>query len=79
MPFRVFVAVKTSAAKMEQVRRYLREQRVVSQACSVYTGPYDIIAVVDVDSLDDYRRFALYDLPRIDGIEDYESFIAIHA
>ncbi len=75
--YRIFVAIKTVVGKAESVRQSLRSEQMVREACTVYSGPYDVVILVDVPSLEEYQKFVLYTLPRINGISDYESFITM--
>lgn len=79
MTYKVFVAIKTELGKAEDVRKRLKTQPLVKTACTVYSGPYDVVLVIEVLGLEEYQKFALYTLPKISGIDDYESFIAIEA
>ncbi len=77
--YRIFVAIKTDVGKSEDVRQRLKSERIVREACTVYSGPYDVVIFIDVPSLEDYQRFVLDTLPRVNGISDYESFITIES
>ncbi|RDE13819.1 MAG: hypothetical protein C4K47_05735 [Candidatus Thorarchaeota archaeon] len=75
MDVRVFVGVKTELGRAYQVRERVRKLRGVKCACTIYRGPYDVIITVDVPDLKDFETLALYELPRIQGVLDYESFL----
>jgi DNA-binding Lrp family transcriptional regulator len=72
---RVFVGVKTELGHAYRVRERIRKLRGVKAACTIYSGPYDVIVTVDVPDLRDYETLALYEIPRIHGVVDYESFL----
>lgn len=72
---RVFVGVKTELGHAYKVRERIRKLRGVKAACTIYKGPYDVIVCIDVPDLKDFETLALYELPRIQGVVHYESFL----
>ena len=72
---RVFVGVKTELGQAYRVRERIRKLRGVKTACTIYSGPYDVIITVDVPDLKDFETLALYEIPRIQGVVDYDSFL----
>jgi DNA-binding Lrp family transcriptional regulator len=75
MPFKVFLAVVVKPGKAKEVQKNLRAIDEVVLACSVSDGTYDIVAMVEVSSLDDYRSFSIDKVSNVSNIVDYTSFI----
>ncbi len=75
MPIKVFLAVTTKPGKAKEVQKNLRELDEVMLACSVSDGQFDVVAMVEVTSLDDYRFFSIDIVSSVSNIIDYTSFI----
>lgn len=77
MPVKVFFAATVKPGKAKEVQKNLRAIDEVVLACSVSDGIYDIVAMVEVISLDDYRTFSIDKVSAIPNVIDYTSFIII--
>ena len=77
MPVKVFFAATVKPGKAKEVQKNLRSIDEVVLACSVSDGIYDIVAMVEVISLDDYRTFSIDKVSAIPNVIDYTSFIII--
>lgn len=75
MPVKVFLAVNAKPGKAKEVQKNLRAIDEVRLACSVSAGPYDVVVMVEVTSLDDYRSFSIDKVSAVPNIVDYTSFI----
>lgn len=75
MPVKVFLAATVKPGKAKEVQKNLRAFDEVVLACSVADGIYDIVAMVEVTSLDDYRAFSIDKVSSVHNIIDYTSFI----
>ena len=75
MPVKVFLAVITKHGKAKEVQKNLKAIDEVVLACSVSDGHYDIVAMVEVRTLDDYRSFSIDKVSSVPNIIDYTSFI----
>ena len=75
MPVKVFLAVVAKSGKAKEVQRNLRALDEVVLACSVSDGQFDIVAMVEVSSLDSYRSFSIDKVSSVPNIADYTSFI----
>ncbi len=75
MPVKVFLTVVAKPGKVKEVQKNLRAIDEVVLACSVSDGNYDIVAMVEVSSLDDYRSFSIDKVSSVPHIIDYTSFI----
>ncbi len=75
MPVKIFLAVSTSYGKVNEVQKKLKEIDEVVLSCSVSNGQYDVVAMVEVRSLDDYRSISIDKVSSIQNIIDYTSFI----
>jgi DNA-binding Lrp family transcriptional regulator len=79
MLIKVFLAVIAKPGKAKEVQKKLRELDEVVLACSVSDGEFDIVAMVEVASLDDYRAFSIDTVSSVSNIIDYISFIIMDA
>ena len=75
MPVKVFLAAIVKPGKAKEVQKNLRAIEEVVLVCSVSDGPYDIVAMVEVSSLDDYRTFSIDKVSLVQHMIDYTSFI----
>ena len=75
MPVKVFLAVRTKPGKSKEVQKNVRAIDEVTLACSVADGIYDVVAIVEVPSLDEYRTFSIDKVSGVSNILDYTSFI----
>ena len=75
MPIKVFLAVNIKSGKAKEVQKSLKDIDVVQLACVVTDGEYDIVALIEVSSLDEYRTFSIDKVSGIPHITDYTSFI----
>lgn len=77
MPIKVFLAVVAKSGKTKEVLKNLRAIDEVRLACSVSDGEYDVVAIIEVRSLDDYRTFSIDKMSKVPNINDYTSFIIV--
>ncbi|MGY5864514.1 MAG: Lrp/AsnC ligand binding domain-containing protein [Candidatus Thorarchaeota archaeon] len=77
MPVKIFIAINVKSGRMNQVQRSIREFEEVTLACSVSDGPYDVVALVEIPTLEDYKSFSIDKVSSLDDITDYTSFITI--
>ncbi len=75
MPIKVFLAVVTKPGKEKDVQKNLRAIDEVTLACSVSDGLYNVVAMIEVKTLDDYRTFSIDKVSSVPNIIDYTSFI----
>ena len=75
MPVKIFLAVTTKSGKTKEVQKNLRAIDEVVLVCSVTDGIYDLVAMVEVTTLDDYRTFSIDKVSSVPNIDDYTSFI----
>ncbi len=75
MPIKVFLAVVTKPGKEKEVQKNLRTIDEVTLACSVSDGLYNVVAMIEVKTLDDYRTFSIDRVSTVPNIIDYTSFI----
>jgi DNA-binding Lrp family transcriptional regulator len=75
MPVKIFLAVTTKSGKAKEVQKNLRAIGGVILTCSISTGVYDVVAIVEVPSLDDYRSFSIDKVSSVPNVVDYTSFI----
>lgn len=64
---RAYVLVQTQIGKIPQVAAALRGMPVTVQ-CDDVTGPYDVVAQVEVPSIEDLGRLVAEQVQHIEGI-----------
>ena len=77
MPVTIFLAVNVESGKERQVQAALKKFDEVTLVCSVSAGPYDVVALVEVPSLEVYKEFSVDRVSKLSYITDYTSFIAM--
>ncbi len=77
MAIRILLTITIEQGYTEEIQSILKTFDEVSSVCIVNHGCYDIIAVVDVESFDSYRTFAIDKIGKLQHIEDYTSFITL--
>jgi DNA-binding Lrp family transcriptional regulator len=75
MPIKIFLAVTTKSGKEKEVQMRLRAIDGVTLSCSITEGHYNVVAMVEVPSLDEYRSFSVDRVSLVPNIDDYTSFI----
>jgi len=76
MAVRVFLVVNTEPTRVKDMQAILKGFEEVTQVYPVESGPYDIIAMVQVDDLDGYRLL-IEKVAAIPFAEDFSSFITV--
>jgi DNA-binding Lrp family transcriptional regulator len=79
MPVKVFLAVSVKSGKAKEVQKNLRTIDEVMLACTVSDGVFDVVAMVEVIDLDDYRTFAIDKVSSVRNVVGYSSFIIMDA
>ena len=75
MPIKIFLGVKVKSGKAKEVQKNIRAIDEVVLVCSVSDGLFDVIAMVEVTTLADYRTFSIDKVSVVPNIDDYTSFI----
>ncbi|MFW9965441.1 MAG: Lrp/AsnC family transcriptional regulator [Candidatus Sifarchaeia archaeon] len=75
MPIKVFLAVVTKSGKEKEVQKNLRSIDEVTLACTVSDGLYNVVAIIEVPTLDEYRTFSIDKVSAVPNVLDYTSFI----
>ncbi|MHA2353416.1 MAG: Lrp/AsnC family transcriptional regulator [Candidatus Thorarchaeota archaeon] len=75
MPVKVFLAVNVKSGKAKEVQRNLQTIDEVMLTCTISDGDYDVVAMVEVSDLDNYRTFAIDKVSSVTNVVDYSSFI----
>ena len=76
MVVRVCLVVNTAPKHVKEMQSILKGFAEVTQACIIESGPYDVIAMVQVDDLDGYRLL-IEKVAAIPFAEDFSSFITV--
>jgi hypothetical protein len=76
MVVKVFLTIITELGKLDEIYRIVQSYDEVSLLCKVDSGSYDIVAMVAVETLDDYRKL-IERVAGLDYLEDFESFITL--
>lgn len=77
MTVKILLAFHVEPGRADEVRLSLRNMREVTFASTTYGGPYDVMAIIEVENLERYRSLALDIVSRIAGVDDYVSFITV--
>jgi len=76
MVVKVFFTINTEPGLLDTMYTILTELTEVVFSCLVDSGPYDIVAMVEVDTLDGYREL-IEKIAALPHTEDFASFIAL--
>jgi DNA-binding Lrp family transcriptional regulator len=74
MVVKVFLVVNAKPEQRDEIHMILKGFDEVVFSCLVENGPYDIVAMVEVDTLDGYRPL-IEKVATIPHTEDFSSFI----
>lgn len=77
MPVKIFLGVTVKSGKAKEVQKNLRTIDEVVLVCTVTDGIYDVVAMIEVTTLDDYRTFSIDKVSSVPNIDDYTSFIVM--
>jgi DNA-binding Lrp family transcriptional regulator len=77
MPIKIFLAITTKKGHAEDIHSRLTKFDEVTLACLVKNGIFDIVAIVEVESLETYRLFSIDKIGKLPFIDDYTSFITL--
>ena len=77
MPIKVFLTINTKKGYAEDIQSKLTKFNEVTLVCTVKNGIFDVVAIVDVGSLELYRIFSIDKVGKMPHIEDYTSFIIL--
>jgi DNA-binding Lrp family transcriptional regulator len=76
MAVKVFLAIITEPGKFDEIYDIVHAYDEVSFLCKVDSGSYDIMAMVTVKTLDDYRKL-IERVASLHHLEHFESFITL--
>jgi len=76
MPYKAFVLIETAVGKTREVVAKIRQLAGVKSADSV-TGPYDVIAIVESESLNDIGDLVTRKIHPIGGISRTVTCLAL--
>jgi DNA-binding Lrp family transcriptional regulator len=74
MVVKVFLAINTEPGRLDEIHAIVKNFDEVVFSCPVKSGPFDIVAMIDVDTLDDYRAL-IERVAAIPNTADFSSFI----
>jgi DNA-binding Lrp family transcriptional regulator len=74
MTIKVFLAAKAESDHGTDIIAKLESREPVKEIYLIQSGTYDVIALIEVDSLDGYRGF-IDEIAHLEDIVDFESFI----
>ena len=75
---RVYLLIKTESGMEEKVYEALKDLDYVSKI-DIVTGPYDVIAIFEADSLGKIEDYILNKVRKTDGIRETTTLIALTA
>jgi len=76
MVVKVFLTIISEPGRINEIYSALKYFDEVRLVCIVDTGPHDIVALVEVDSLDGYRVL-IEKVASLPNTEDFSSFITV--
>ncbi len=76
MVVKVFLTIITEPGRTNEIYAIIKSFDEVGLTCIVDRGPYDIVALVEVDTLDGYR-ILIEKVASLPHTEDFESFITL--
>lgn len=67
-------------AELDELDSIVEKLREMPEVVDLYevTGDYDIVAVVEVDSVEEFRRVVIRKLTEIKGVRGTNSFVVLH-
>lgn len=67
-------------AELDELDNIVGKLRDMPEVVDLYevTGDYDIVAVVEVDSVEEFRRVVIRRLTEIEGVRGTNSFVVLH-
>ena len=74
MVVKVFLVVNTEPGRLDEIYNTLKNFDEVVFSCPIESGPFDIVAMVEVDTLDGYRVL-IEKVAAIPHTVDFSSFI----
>lgn len=74
---RVFLTLNVKSGYADEIISKLKAFKEVSLVCLINQGDFDIIAIVDVDTFEEYRDFSVEKIGKLSYIDDYASFITL--
>ena len=77
MVVKVFLTLITEPGRLNEIYAKINSFDEVNLACIVDRGPYDIVALVEVENLDGYRVL-IEKVASLPHTEDFESFITLY-
>ncbi len=75
MAIKIFLGINVKSGKAKEVQKNIRAIDEVVLVCSVSDGLFDVVAMVEVTTLADYRTFSIDKVAVVPNIDDYTSFI----
>ncbi|MGY5872899.1 MAG: Lrp/AsnC ligand binding domain-containing protein [Candidatus Thorarchaeota archaeon] len=76
MVVKVLLVVNTEPGRQNKIHTVLKDFDEVIFACPVESGPHDIVALVEVDTLDGYRSL-IEKVAALPNTVDFSSFITV--
>jgi DNA-binding Lrp family transcriptional regulator len=77
MPIKVFLAINAERGHARAIHIKLSKLEEVTSVCTVESGIFDVVAFIDVDSLEDYRLFSIDKVGKLPHVANYTSFITL--
>ena len=78
MVVKVFFVINAKPEQLSKIHATLKEYDEVVLACIVENGPYDIVSMVEVDTLDDYRKL-IENVAVLPHTDDFTSFFIVES
>ncbi|MGY5858469.1 MAG: Lrp/AsnC ligand binding domain-containing protein [Candidatus Thorarchaeota archaeon] len=78
MVVKVFFVINAESERLDKIHSTLKSFDEVVFSCLVESGPYDIISLVEVDTLDDYRAL-IEKVAALPDTDDFTSFFTVNS
>ena len=77
MTIKVFLTLNVVAGYAQKIHKKLKSFKEVRLVCTIDHGKFDVVAFVEIESLEAYRNFSIDKIGKLPHLEDYTSFIAL--
>ncbi|MBN2230551.1 MAG: Lrp/AsnC ligand binding domain-containing protein [Candidatus Thorarchaeota archaeon] len=77
MTIKVFLTINVVSGRARDIRDKIKSFQEVRLVCTIDHGTFDVVAFVEIESLEDYRTFSIDKVGKLPYIEDYTSFITL--
>ncbi len=77
MTIKIFLTITSETSYAEKILTKLKSFDEVHLVCLIDNGCYDIVAIIDVETYEAYRTFAVDKIGKLPNVEASTSFITL--